>query len=288
MVLDVGGARRRRPPRRRACGRSRTGDGQPVRAGVVGEHPAHRVVHREHPPAAGPQHPGDLAHHPLRVGHERHRAERRAGQVEGRRRRTAAARRRPARAARRRPCAGASAAAWRSIPRREVEATGRAPCRRSQRAHGAEPQPTSRTRRAGDVAEQARVVLRAGPRGTRRSRRRRVARRVRPGSRRRRRPTRRGWRAATRRRRPAGARSRPCRDAARRSGRPPVARLARVSAAQCRREIVTRPRPARTRVAQAIVARVAWIVAHVVNVRLLASASPCRLRAIDDHSVTVL
>ena len=40
--------------------------------------------HREDPPPAGTQHPRDLPHHRGGVGHERHRAVRRAGQVEAR------------------------------------------------------------------------------------------------------------------------------------------------------------------------------------------------------------
>jgi hypothetical protein len=63
--------RRRRPPRRRA-GRSRDcWHGQPPRARVVREDPAHGVGHREDEPAAGPQHPGDLPHRAGRVGDRR-------------------------------------------------------------------------------------------------------------------------------------------------------------------------------------------------------------------------
>ena len=47
--------------------------GQPGPARVVREGPADRVGHREHPAAAGPEHPGHLGHHPVRVGHERDR-----------------------------------------------------------------------------------------------------------------------------------------------------------------------------------------------------------------------
>ena len=76
---------------------------QPGRARVVGERPAHRVGDREHPPPAGPQHPGDLAHTRRRVGDERDGAERRARQVERGGRERQRARRRPARAARAAP-----------------------------------------------------------------------------------------------------------------------------------------------------------------------------------------
>jgi hypothetical protein len=41
------------------------------------------MAHREHEPAAGPQHPAHLAEHRERIGHERQRPERGAGQVEG-------------------------------------------------------------------------------------------------------------------------------------------------------------------------------------------------------------
>src|SRR6266540_912624 len=55
---------------------------QPALARIVEEDPAHRMGDREHPAAAGAQHPEHLAHHPCGVGDERHRAERAAREVE--------------------------------------------------------------------------------------------------------------------------------------------------------------------------------------------------------------
>jgi hypothetical protein len=60
----------------------RVGGDQPALARVVEEDPAHRVGDREHPAPPGPQHPVHLPHHAGRVGHERHRAERGADDVE--------------------------------------------------------------------------------------------------------------------------------------------------------------------------------------------------------------
>ena len=49
---------------------------------IIGKDPAHRMSDRENPSAAGPEHACDLSHHRCRVRDERHRAERRARQVE--------------------------------------------------------------------------------------------------------------------------------------------------------------------------------------------------------------
>ena len=95
--------------------------GQPGRPGIVGEHPAHRVGRREHPAAAGPQHPGHLAHRARRVGDERDRAERREGEVETAVRRTAARRRRPAPAAPSMPGAAGGRPGVRQHPGGQVE-----------------------------------------------------------------------------------------------------------------------------------------------------------------------
>ena len=159
VVLDVGRHARGVDLDVRRAVEVGLGDGQPVRARVVGEHPAHRVVHREHPPAAGPQHPGDLAHHPLRLGHERHRAERRAGQVERCRRRRAAARRRPAREEQRHP-----SPRWTVQRVAASRPTGRGPpamrpgWRASARTARTRSRPPARGARR-HVAEQARVGL---------------------------------------------------------------------------------------------------------------------------------
>ena len=70
------------------------------------------------------------------------------------------------------------------------------PARARYRAHGADPQPTSRIRRPRDVAEQVRRPIPAGSPGTRPGRRRPGTRRARRDRRRRRRPTSAGSRPA--------------------------------------------------------------------------------------------
>ena len=132
---------------------------QAALAGVVEEDPAHRVGDREHPPAAGAQHPVHLAHQRRRVGHERDRAERGAGDVERRRRRTAGRARRPAPAARVPRCARRPSAACRSMPADRSKATGRAPWVAQPAGAGRRAAPTSSTRRPRHVAEQPGVGL---------------------------------------------------------------------------------------------------------------------------------
>ena len=165
------------------------------------------VTENTHAPA-GPQHPDHLAHHRGRVGDERHRAERGAGDVERPRRRTAGPARRPAPAARVRRCGRPPAAACRSMPADRSRATTSAPWCASQRAPAAAPQPTSSTRRPAHVAEQPGVGLAQALGAPDEVDVAEERRRARPGSRRRRGPTSAGWRSALRRRSPS-PRSRP-------------------------------------------------------------------------------
>ena len=149
VVLDVG------PPVEVRVDRD-----QPALARVVEEDPAHRVGHREDPAPARPQHPVHLAHHARpsrrRTGSRRTRC--RPGRRT--RRRTAGPARRPAPAA---PVPRLRSAARPGVPQHaggQVHARPRrAPWVTSQRAAAAAPQPTSRTRPPGDVAEQPRVGL---------------------------------------------------------------------------------------------------------------------------------
>ena len=195
-----GGARRRprgpaRPARRRACGRSRrrrrsgprgpARRGRPSGSGGSPRRPSGR-------PAAAPGAPRACTR--AGVGDERHRAVRRAGQVEGavgERQRAGVGLHQRQRAAPR--SSSIRRACW-SCRWDRSSATGRAPCAASQREHCAAPAPISSTPApAPPRGRAARPPPRPGPPGPRRSGRRRGRRRARSGTRRRCGPTSRGW-----------------------------------------------------------------------------------------------
>ncbi len=152
-----GGARRRRPApgrpaRRKGCGRSRRrstvrpsapgSSGKAQRTGWVTEK-------TQRPPGRSTRATSRCTR--ARVGDERQRAVRRAGQVEASRRRRAGARvglhqRRPRPPRRRLVSSPIRRACW-SCRCDRSRATGRAPCAASQREHCAAPAPISRTSR---------------------------------------------------------------------------------------------------------------------------------------------
>ncbi len=146
VVFDVGGGSVARPPRRRACGRSRTAAprvrsprGRRRTSSASGGSPRTPSARRAGAPAPPRASPGRAR--PRTARRRTPSTPRRTTRPE-----TAAGWRRLARAARLRPVARPSAAAWPSMPAERSSATGRAPARTSHREHGAEPAPTSSTR----------------------------------------------------------------------------------------------------------------------------------------------
>ena len=163
VVLDVGRRRPRRPPRRRACGRSTTG-ATVSPSGPGSSENIQRIgwftANTQRPPGRSTRATSRITRSGSATNGTAPNAEQ--ARSNGAVARTAAARRRPARAAQRRRSPRCSAAACRSIPPERSSATGRAPW-------VAQPARARRRARSRPRARGARRRRRAGARRLSRS-----------------------------------------------------------------------------------------------------------------------
>ncbi len=180
-------------------------DGQAAGLRVVGEGPPEGVGGGEDEPAAGPQHPGRLAHQRRRVGDEGHCTVCREHDVEAAlaEGQGVPSHWRSGTAARGSLTLWLRVRAVRSIPRDRSVATTEAPWVASQREHCPAPAPISRTRRPATSPSRCSSDSRQ-PSAPRRSRRPPGSGRARRSSRLPRHPTTTGWRRPSRPHRPTG------------------------------------------------------------------------------------